>query len=81
MVSNLGRGAVSRKGHALVLACVCSIDFHCTGIPRHGIHANTIRLWKEKHAGLETSDLKTCGCSFQTLRRIAKAKWPPARCT
>ena len=24
---------------------------------RHGIHANTIRLWKEKYAGLETSDL------------------------
>ncbi len=24
---------------------------------RHGIHANTIRLWKGKYAGLETSDL------------------------
>ena len=24
---------------------------------RHGIHPNTIRLWKEKYAGLETSDL------------------------
>ncbi len=24
---------------------------------RHGIHANTIRLWKDKYAGLETSDL------------------------
>ena len=24
---------------------------------RHGLHANTIRLWKDKYAGLETSDL------------------------
>ncbi len=24
---------------------------------RHGIHANTIRLWRDKYAGLETSDL------------------------
>jgi len=24
---------------------------------RHGVHPNTIRLWKEKYAGLESSDL------------------------
>ena len=24
---------------------------------RHGIHPNTIRLWKDKYAGLESSDL------------------------
>ncbi|MGB6987217.1 MAG: transposase [Candidatus Aquilonibacter sp.] len=24
---------------------------------KHGIHANTIRLWKDKYSGLETSDL------------------------
>jgi putative transposase len=24
---------------------------------RHGVHANTIYLWREKYAGLETSDL------------------------
>lgn len=24
---------------------------------RHGVHANTIRLWKDKYAGLEASDL------------------------
>jgi len=24
---------------------------------RHGIHANTIRLWRDRYAGLETSDL------------------------
>lgn len=24
---------------------------------RHGVHANTIRLWKDKYAGLGTSDL------------------------
>ena len=24
---------------------------------RHGIHANTIRLWRDKYAGMETSDL------------------------
>ena len=25
---------------------------------RHGLHANTIRQWRDKYAGLETSDLK-----------------------
>jgi putative transposase len=24
---------------------------------RHGVHANTIRLWRDKYGGLETSDL------------------------
>jgi len=24
---------------------------------RHGIHANTIRFWRDKYGGLETSDL------------------------
>ena len=24
---------------------------------RHGIHANTIRLWRDRYAGMETSDL------------------------
>jgi putative transposase len=24
---------------------------------RHGVHTNTIRLWKDKYTGLETSDL------------------------
>lgn len=24
---------------------------------KHGLHPNTIRLWREKHGGLETSDL------------------------
>lgn len=24
---------------------------------RHGLHPNTIRLWKDKYGGLETSDL------------------------
>lgn len=24
---------------------------------RHGVHANTIRLWKDRYGGLETSDL------------------------
>jgi len=24
---------------------------------KHGIHANTIRLWRDRYAGLETSDL------------------------
>ena len=25
--------------------------------PRHGVHLNTIRLWKDKYAALESSDL------------------------
>ena len=24
---------------------------------KHGIHANTIRLWRDKYAGMQTSDL------------------------
>ena len=28
---------------------------------RHGIHPNTIRLWKDKYAGLESSDLAQIG--------------------
>ena len=24
---------------------------------KHGIHANTIRLWRDKYGGMETSDL------------------------
>jgi putative transposase len=24
---------------------------------KHGVHANTIRLWRDKYAGMETSDL------------------------
>jgi putative transposase len=50
----------SRFTEAQIVAILKELD---AGIPatelgrKHGIHANTIRLWKDKYAGLETSDL------------------------
>jgi len=50
----------SRFTEAQIVAILKELD---AGTPatelarRHGIHANTIRLWKDKYAGLETSDL------------------------
>jgi putative transposase len=50
----------SRFTEAQIVAILKELD---AGTPatelgrRHGIHANTIRLWKDKYAGLQTSDL------------------------
>lgn len=50
----------SRFTEAQIIAILKELD---AGTPatelarRHGVHANTIRLWKDKYAGLETSDL------------------------
>lgn len=50
----------SRFTEAQIVAILKELD---AGTPatelgrRHGIHANTIRLWKDKYAGLEASDL------------------------
>jgi putative transposase len=50
----------SRFTEAQIVAILKELD---AGTPatelarRHGLHANTIRLWKDKYAGLETSDL------------------------
>jgi putative transposase len=50
----------SRFTEAQIVAILKELD---AGVPatglarRHGVHANTIRLWKDKYAGLETSDL------------------------
>ena len=51
---------MSRFTEAQIVAILKELD---AGTPatelgrRHGIHANTIRLWKDRYAGLETSDL------------------------
>jgi len=40
---------------------------------KHGIHANTIRLWRDKYGGMETSDLarlKQLEAENAQLRRI-----------
>ncbi|MFN2450296.1 MAG: transposase [Candidatus Baltobacteraceae bacterium] len=50
----------SRFSEAQIVAILKELD---AGTPatelgrRHGIHPNTIRLWKDKYAGLQTSDL------------------------
>jgi putative transposase len=40
---------------------------------KHGIHANTIRLWRDKYAGMQTSDLmrmKLLEAENAQMRRI-----------
>ena len=38
---------------------------------RHGIHANTVRLWKSKNSGLDVSDLLDSSNSKMKLRECA----------
>ena len=50
----------SRFSEAQIVAILKVLDAGTTATElgrRHGIHANTIRLWRDKYAGLETSDL------------------------
>lgn len=50
----------SRFSEAQIVAILKELDAGTTATElgrRHGIHANTIRLWRDKYAGLETSDL------------------------
>ena len=49
-----------RFSEAQIVAVLKELDAGTTATElgrRHGIHANTIRLWRDKYAGLETSDL------------------------
>ncbi len=50
----------SRFSEAQIVAILKKLDAGTTATElgrRHGIHANTIRLWRDRHGGLETSDL------------------------
>lgn len=50
----------SRFSEAQIVAILKELDAGTTATElgrRNGIHANTIRLWRDKYAGLETSDL------------------------
>ncbi len=31
---------------------------------RHGVHANTIRLWRSKYAGMKRSVTRQCGTAY-----------------
>ncbi len=50
----------SRFTEAQIVSILKELD---AGVPatelgrRHGIHANTIRLWRDRYGGMETSDL------------------------
>ncbi len=49
-----------RFSEAQIVAILKELDAGTTATElgrRHGIHANTIRLWRDKYSGLETSDL------------------------
>lgn len=50
----------SRFTEAQIVGILKELDAGTTATElgrRHGIHANTIRLWRDKYGGLETSDL------------------------
>jgi putative transposase len=50
----------SRFTETQIVAILKELDAGVTATElgrKHGIHANTIRLWKDKYGGLETSDL------------------------
>lgn len=66
----------SRFSEAQIVAILKQLD---AGTPatelarRHGIHANTIRLWRDKYGGMETSDLarlKQVEAENAQMRRI-----------
>jgi putative transposase len=42
---------------------------------KHGIHANTIRLWRDKYGGMETSDLvRLRQLEMRTAERTASSR-------
>ncbi|MGA8474458.1 MAG: transposase [Candidatus Cybelea sp.] len=61
----------SRFTEAQIVAILKELDAGAAATElarRHGLHANTIRQWRDRYAGLETSD----------LTRFARTK-PPTR--
>ncbi|MBV9270257.1 MAG: transposase, partial [Candidatus Eremiobacteraeota bacterium] len=50
----------SRFTEAQIVGILKQLDSGSTATElgrRHGLHANTIRLWRDKYGGMETSDL------------------------
>jgi putative transposase len=50
----------SRFTESQIVAILKELDAGSTATDlgrKHGIHANTIRLWRDRYAGLESSDL------------------------
>jgi putative transposase len=50
----------TRFTEAQIVAILRELDAGTSAIElgrKHGIHANTIRLWRDKYGGMETSDL------------------------
>ena len=50
----------SRFTEAQIVAILKELDGGTTATElarRHGVHANTIRMWRDRYAGLDTSDL------------------------
>jgi putative transposase len=70
----------SRFSEAQIVGILKQLDAGSTATElgrRHGIHANTIRLWRDKYAGMETSDLarlKQVEAENAQMRRIMHAK-------
>jgi putative transposase len=66
----------SRFSEAQIVGILKQLDAGSTATElgrRHGIHANTIRLWRDKYAGMETSDLarlKQVEAENAQMRRI-----------
>ncbi len=66
----------TRFTEAQIVAILKELDAGTTATElgrRHGIHANTIRLWRDKYAGMQTSDLvrmKQLEAENTQMRRI-----------
>ena len=66
----------SRFSEAQIVGILKQLDAGSTATElgrRHGVHANTIRLWRDKYAGMETSDLtrlKQVEAENAQMRRI-----------
>ena len=66
----------SRFTEAQIVGILKQLDAGSTATElgrRHGVHANTIRLWRDKYAGMETSDLarlKQVEAENSQMRRI-----------
>jgi putative transposase len=76
----------SRSTEAPIVAILKELDAGTAATEparRHGLHANTIRQWRDKYAGLETSDLTRLkqleAESARKDRVIACSRWKLTR--
>ena len=63
-----------RKSRFSESQIVAILNEHDAGVPtaelarKHGIHANTLRLWKAKYGGMDASSVTSPSCSASAVR-------------